>query len=419
MIDRSIAPELSAIESISFVAPDIVKINHQVNLYHMKDVTNETSRFDLYFDAGKIRGEHSIASFVSGLLLTGTPEKSAVQIQEEINALGGFMENGLSAENSVVSMYCLRENLKELFEILIDAINNVAFFDDEVTDLLSDRKQKLEISREKVSYLAQANFQQQLFGSDQRYSQIIQDEDFDLVTIEKLKAFHKDYYLNGLERVVIVGDISEDDVQSIVALSKQNAQTKKRDYSKDLKNATGLKNVPKDGALQSAIRVGRTLFNKNHEDYLDFLVLNTILGDYFGSRLMSNIREDKGYTYGIGSMLAELNDTGYFLIATEVGADVRDNAIIEIKNELERLQNELVSESELELVKNYMRGQLLKSADGPYAMTDLYLSVILHGKDLEFYNEALASLNEITPKRLQELAQKYLSWDNMSIVTAG
>lgn len=419
MIDRSIAPELSAIESISFVAPKVIKINDHVNLYHMKDVPNETSRFDLYFDAGKIRGEHSIASFVSGLLLTGTPDKSAVQIQEEINALGGFMETGLSAENSVVTIYCLRENLRKLFEILMDAINNVTFFEDEVKDFLSDRKQKLEISREKVSYLAQANFQQELFASDKRYSQILQDEDFDLVTTEKLKEFHKKCYLNGLERVVIVGDISEDEIQSIVQLSKVNTIDSKGDYSHSPKNTAVLKNIPKDGALQSAIRVGRILFNKNHEDYLDFLILNTILGDYFGSRLMSNIREDKGYTYGIGSMLSELNDTGYFLIATEVGADVRDNALNEIKLELERLQNDLVEESELELVKNYMRGQLLKSADGPYAMTDLFLSVVLQEKDLEFYNKALSSIGKITPKKIKELAQKYLSWDDMTVVTAG
>jgi predicted Zn-dependent peptidase len=134
---------------------------------------------------------------------------------------------------------------------------------------------------------------------------------------------------------------------------------------------------------------------------------------------MSNIREDKGFTYGIGTMLAEINETGYFLIATEVGTDVRKDALKEIKYELERLQTELVPEEELTLVRNYMRGQLLKSADGPYAMTDLFMSVILQGKDLDFYNEALSALNEVTPERIQSLAQQYLQWDEMTIVTAG
>lgn len=172
-------------------------------------------------------------------------------------------------------------------------------------------------------------------------------------------------------------------------------------------------------ALQSAIRVGRILFTKEHEDYLDFLILNTIIGDYFGSRLMKNIREDKGYTYGIGSMISEFKKSGYFLIATEVGTEVKEDALNQIKLELERLQTEPVPEYELELVRNYMLGQLLKSADGPYAMTDLFLSVEIHGKSLDFYNEAIHRIQNIRPERIMELAKKYLNWKDLTIVTAG
>jgi predicted Zn-dependent peptidase len=134
---------------------------------------------------------------------------------------------------------------------------------------------------------------------------------------------------------------------------------------------------------------------------------------------MSNIREDKGYTYGIGTMVAELHETGYFLIATEVGKDVKDATLKEIQFEMERLHSELVSEEELLLVKNYMLGQLLKSADGPYSMTDLYMGVEPYGLDLDFYNQSIESINRITPERIQELAQKYLRWNDMTVVSAG
>lgn len=419
MIDRTQAPTLSSITEIDFVAPVIWPINDLVNLYHMPYVPNDTARLDLYFDAGKIRDEHSLSSFVNGLLFSGTREKTSVQINAAINGLGGFLDTGLSAENAVISMYCLREYLPELFEILFDAITNVSFREDEVADFLSDRKQKLQISREKVSFLAQTNFQKELFASDKRYASVLEDDHFGLVTQDSLIQFHKEFILNGLERVVVVGDIPENHIQSIRGKAQTIAKKDSTEFASSLENRVGSKHVEKKGALQSAIRVGRTLFNKNHPDYLDFLVLNTILGDYFGSRLMSNIREDKGYTYGIGSMVAEFNQTGYFLIATEVGKDVRENALVEISKELEKLHNEPVSESELDLVRNYMRGQLLKSADGPYAMTDLYLSANLQGKDLEFYNDALKAINEITADRIQELAQKYLQWEQMTIVTAG
>jgi len=419
MIDRTLAPDLSKIEKIQFVAPEIIPINDRVNLYHMAHVPNDTSRFDLYFNAGKIRSKESLAAFVNGLLFSGTSDKTSVEINASINALGGFLETGVSAENSVISMYCLKENLPALFDIVLDAITNVSFREDEIKDFLSDRKQKLHISREKVSYLAQSNFQQELFASDDRYTTILDDSHFEKVTREALKEFHAEFFLKGLERMIIVGDIPNSEVEKMAEKASSIALEQPAEFSKALENRIGSKHIEKEGALQSAIRVGRTLFNKNHPDYLDFLVVNTILGDYFGSRLMSNIREDKGYTYGIGSMVAEFNNTGYFLIATEVGKDVREAALNEISFELKQLRTELVPEHELDLVKNYMLGQLLKSADGPYAMTDLFLSAALQGKDLDFYNDALKAINEITPQRIQELASKYLQWEQMTIVSAG
>lgn len=419
MTNRSEQPGLVPIEKIDFIAPTQYEIAKDVYLYHTKEVPNETSRFDLYFDAGKCHADKGIAAFTNGLLLSGTDKQNSVEINESINALGGFLESGISVENSVVSMYCLRENLLEIFDILLDSIQNVAFIEKEVNQLLSERKQKLRISEEKVSYLAQKAFRKKLFSTNDLYASSLEENDFDKITIDALKAFHQKYYLSGLTKIVIVGDIDEASIQQIIDTAKKLVSTSVGAFDGSIKNEVGRTDVFKEGAIQSAIRVGRTLFNKNHEDYLDFLVLNTIIGDYFGSRLMANIREDKGYTYGIGSMMAELNETGYFLIATEVGVEVKEDTLTEIRFELEKLQNELVPEDELQLVKNYMLGQLLKSADGPYAMTDLFLSAELHGKDLGFYNQALSSIKSITAERIQELAQRYFQWDDMSIVTAG
>ena len=134
---------------------------------------------------------------------------------------------------------------------------------------------------------------------------------------------------------------------------------------------------------------------------------------------MSNIREDKGYTYGIGSVMMELQTDGYLVIVTEVGKDVTEATLSEIKHELKRLQEEPVSTEELELVRNYMLGQLLKSADGPYAMLDMYNSVDMYGIDLGFYDRAIAEIRAMQPERLQELAKMYLNWEDFLIVTAG
>ena len=419
MINRLNQPDLVELEQIEFVEPIKYQLTDKVNLYHMKDVPNETTRLDLYFDAGKCKGSIGIPSFVNGLLLSGTIKKISIQINGEINSLGGFFDSGVAMENSVISIYCLKENLKEIFNTLINAIQKTAFIEKEVKEYLADRKQSFNINLKKVGFLAQRKFQNKLFISNSFYASTINEEDIDKITIDDLKKFHEENYVNGLNKIVLVGDINDNDVQYVLANCRNIATSDSCVIDSNLINTPSVSHVPLPGALQSAVKIGRILFNKKHEDYLDFMVLNTILGDYFGSRLMSNIREDKGYTYGIGSNVAEFNDSGYFIISTEVGKDVKDATLEEIKNELARLQNELVPDSELELIKNYILGQILKSADGPYAMMDLFLSADIHGLSIDFYNQAIYAVKEITPERIQELAKKYLNWDEMVIVTAG
>lgn len=418
MLNRTISPEVKQIDKIDFVKPQIFDISKDVKLFFMKEVPNETARLDLYFDAGTVNGDAGIASFVNGMLLSGTDEKTSTQINNEIDELGGFFESGVSNENAVITMYSLRENVLPILKVMTNAIQNLVFHQHEVEELVNDRRQKFKTSMEKVSFLAQRAFQQRLF-SESIYGRVTNESDFDTISTDSLKQFFKKNYLNGLTKVVVVGDLTQDEIDEIIDLIGSWASNSTTEFEKNIKNLKGYAHLVKDGAVQTAIRVGRMLFNKTHEDYNDFLILNTIFGDYFGSRLMSNIREDKGYTYGIGTMVAELHNVGYFIIATEVGKDVKDATLAEIQNEITRIQTELVGEEELNLVKNYLMGQLLKSADGPYSMTDLYMSVEPYGLDLDFYNTSIDSLNNITPERIQELAVKYLNWNDMTVVSAG
>lgn len=419
MLNRTQQPELESIHKIDFVKPTIYDITPEVKLFFMKNVSNETTRFDLYFDAGNIRGSRGIPAFVSSLLLSGTNEKSSTQIHNEMDALGGFMESGLAAETSVVTMYCLRENILPILHTLTEAIDNVAFLKKEVTELLADKKQTFLTNMEKVSYLSQRAFQQRLFHSSEVYSTIASEDFYDNVSIRDLKKFFEEHYKNGLTKVVVVGNLEQDVIDEMIDTVGKWVKTGKCEFEKEIKNLPGEYHLEKENAVQTAIRIGKILFNKNHEDYNDFMVLNTILGDYFGSRLMSNIREDKGYTYGIGSMVAEYNHIGYFMIATEVGKEVKEATIKEIKFEIDRLKTELIDPEELNLIKNYLLGQLLKSADGPYSMMDLYLGAECHGLDFDFYNKAIEDLHAITPERIQELAIKYLEWNDMTVVSAG
>jgi len=182
---------------------------------------------------------------------------------------------------------------------------------------------------------------------------------------------------------------------------------------------SGIHYIEKKDALQSAIRLGKILFTKNHPDYPAMLVLNTVFGGYFGSRLMANIREDKGYTYGIGSAMVSFSHAGYFTISTEVGADVTKDAVKEIYFELNKIQTEKISESELALVRNYMLGTFLRSIDGPFALADRFKGIYFSGLDYDYYERYVETIRTVSSEKLMELANSYWKKEEMIELVVG
>ena len=161
--------------------------------------------------------------------------------------------------------------------------------------------------------------------------------------------------------------------------------------------------------VQGAIRIARPFPTRTHPDFKKSMVLNVLFGGYFGSRLMTNIREEKGYTYGITSYLQSHLDAAAWMITTEAGKDVSEATITEVYNEMELLRNEPPDEEELLLVKNYMMGLNLGYIDGPFNNISRWKSLILNGLDEEFFNDTIRQVKTVTAEELHELANKYLN----------
>lgn len=419
MLNRSIQPEIKEGENIHFVQPQAINIGPHTSIFYLDQVKDETVRIELNFNAGQIHGHNNVAGFVSALLLGGTHEKSSAEIHQELDFLGAYIDHEISMESAFIHLFCLRKNVYAALDILVDALENAAFPEHEIQDMLQEKKQRFLVSGEKVNFLARKEFQRQLFSNAGAYARQLELVDFIDVKQSDLLDFHRKFYLKSLRKIVVVGDLGADIIPYLSHKLSDWAQPELNDFIPSFQNEPGEFHVQKKGALQTAIRIGVPMFNKQHDDYLDFVILQTIFGDYFGSRLMSNIREDKGYTYGIGCALVELKRTGYFVIATEVAKDVTEATIREIKYEIERLQNEPVPQEELDLVKNYLLGQLLKSADGPNAMMDLFLGVEQHQMTLDFYNKYIERIKSVTPEELREIAIRCLDWNRFTLVTAG
>lgn len=417
-MDRKQAPTIRTIKSLEILPPQHQSLPNGGTLFHLSEVEDEAVKVDLIFDAGTGKHDKLICKLTGALLLGGTDDKSSHEINEAIDQLGGFTNIEVSTDEAVVSVLGLKEHITSLVRIVADAIMNANFDTREINQLVAEKKQRFSVEIEKVGTLARRAFLRRAFP-DSPHGNLTQLEDFENVDRNDLVKFHKENYQGSLQKIAIVGNLEQSTIDEIKEINSafgyQDLQKSKFDYTYTPEKIS----LEKEGALQSAIRIGRILFNKHHEDFIDFSILNTILGGYFGSRLMTSIREEKGYTYGIGSGVAQMVDTGYFFISTEVGSEYREDTLIAIKEEIDRLQNELINPEELDKVRNYVTGQLLKNADGPFAQMERFLSVEKYGLDLSYYDVVLDHLNSVTPERLRSLAQTYLKWEDMIIVSAG
>ena len=162
------------------------------------------------------------------------------------------------------------------------------------------------------------------------------------------------------------------------------------------------------------------MVNRSHKDFVPLQVLNTIFGGYFGSRLMSNIREDKGFTYGIGSGIISYEHSGYFIITTRVGKEVVEPALEAIYEEMRRIRKELVSQDELEMVKTYMLSTLVRNFDGAIATSEMLKNILGYNLDFkQYYHQYWKTIQSIQPKDIQQLANDYLNEDSMYEIVVG
>jgi len=419
-MNRKTAPEFKQAESLALIFPEKIELENGVELFWMKDVKDESVKLDIEWFAGsKYQTKKLVANFPNKLLLSGNGKRSAKTISAEIDFYGGYVQDELDKDHGSVTLYGLKENFKKIFEIYSTAMMNCEFpkkeFEEERTIALS----KFKIDAEKVKYLCQRKFNECIFGENHPYGKVANEDDFLNLKREDLKAFYTQFYLGTKPVLFLVGNVDDDVIEDLRTWSKK-LTNKRVDFKKQkLVSKVGRTEILKLDAIQTAIRIGRIAVDKDHKDYFGLQLLDTILGGYFGSRLMANIREDKGYTYGIGSGIAVLEDSSYFFISTEVGKEVKEATLKEIYFELDKLKTELIPEEELTRVKNYMLGEFLRHSDGPTAMMESFKNIWFNKLKETYYSDFIAAIHRISAKELRAIANNYFVHKNMVEIVVG
>jgi len=423
IINRKTEPGIHLIDEINFIKPQILNLRNGIPVYMINSGNENIVKIELSFPAGRWYEEKPlIASFTSKMLKEGTVSYNAAELADKVDYYGAHLGTSSDKDMAYVTLYTLNKHLEETLPVLADMVINPLFPEKELDTLRLNRKQHFQVNTEKVRYLAKRKFNEQIFGENHPYGRLFDLDDYDRIEAEDLRSFHRDRYSSNEAKIIVSGKIP-DKLPDLLNTWFGDMYSETKPIQPDYKlNGHPVKpqiHVTKQNAVQSAIRIGKKLFNKTHPDYFKIKIMNTVLGGYFGSRLMTNIREDKGYTYGIGSAVVSLQNSGYFFIASEVGTNVTADAIREVYHEINLLQQDTIPQKELDLVRNYMLGSFLRSMDGAFAMAENVKGLIEYNLDYDFYNRFIETVQQITPAEIRDMAQKYLGKESLCELTVG
>jgi predicted Zn-dependent peptidase len=423
MLNRTIQPTVNPIEHIDVVKAETRLLSNGIPVYFVNAGTQDVVKIDFIFEAGTwYQPSNLVSSLCNSMLEEGSEKYKAAEIAEKFDFYGAYIQLLVDQNQGFVNIVTLGKHLPAILEVTEEMIKRSVFPEHELEVLVAKNKQKWLLENEKVRTLCQKKFTQVLFGDKHPYAINNKLADFGRVSRADLLSFYKSYYHSGNCHILVAGKVDE------TVLSLLDAHFGGTDWQKTPVQAPEYAvssssqkrhQVEKANGVQSAIRVGRFWVSKNHPDYHALSVLVTILGGYFGSRLMTNIREEKGYTYGIGSFVLTLKRASYLVISTEVGNEYVEPTLGEIAVEMRRLQTEPVSENELETVKSYLLGEFLRDFDGPFALAGSFKAINDFGLDYSFYDNYLHVLRNLTSGELMRLAQHYLNPDDFYTVVAG
>lgn len=381
----------------------------------------EVVRLSFVFAAGSTTQRHPFtASATANMLAEGSERFTSQQIAERLDYYGSYFDVNIDRDHTYITFCTLSKFFQPTSEVIEQVLLHPTFPEEEITTYCQKRRQQLAIERRKVQTIAREIFAQAMFGTHHPYGISYPEQEYDTLRREHLLEHYRRRYTASNCIVVCSGNITDAIAQRITEIAEQLPQGSS-DESFIIPPFESTPHVchQHDGAVQSSIRMGRMLFTRNHPDFIPMQVLSTVLGGYFGSRLMQNLRERNGFTYGVFSAMVNFQQAGYLAIATQVGTQVTAEAQRQILLEIERLRTEKIADEELALVKNIMAGEMMRILDGPFGIADVTTENILCGFDNSRIEYNLQRIRQTTPDELLALAQKYLREEDLVSVIVG
>ena len=408
-LDRTTAPPTKAIETFTLAKPQTITLKNGIIMQVVRAGVQPILGIQLSFQAGAwFAPTKEIGFFTNRMLAEGTKNNTSQQISEAFEFLGSHLELSYGMDYAHLDFYCLNKHLAQALDLVTQIITEPTFPEQELAKLKQIQIDNLKVAAEKTSVIASNLARQKLFGTQHPYGSAMTEEAIEQTNTQHLREFFQKAYYQQPFMLIVAGLVEDQHIELLsealgnLPIAPQNP--KGFDTPTQARNETLYQE--RQNASQTSIRICKKIFGRQHPDFIALSVLNEIFGGYFGSRLMQNIREEKGYTYGIYSILHLLRHDAYMTINADVQKEFYKEAIAEVYKEIEKLKTQNVEQEELTLVKNYMKGAFVGGLTTPLAIAERYKSLYVHQLPEDYYDHYFQEIDRITPEKIRELAQQ-------------
>ncbi|MDL2230977.1 insulinase family protein [Bacteroidales bacterium OttesenSCG-928-L19] len=422
-LNRAIPPEIQEMSSFSLTKPVHITTKNSIPVWFFENSDLKLIHFALRIRAGSLFEPRKMVAHCTWHLLQESARKfSSEEVEDFLDYYGSSFSTSVNLEYVTINIIAPERNCDKILPFIFDFILQPKFAKSNLNRFKQKKIKDLEYEQLKIGYRSGQLMSHALFNQDIPAGKILQREDIESITTQQLADYHANSFCAENVSFFVAGTLSDDNhtllKRLLESIPKKELLSLPILFSSD--NPAGKIVFEKqEGSVQSSIRLCRKSFGYTHPDRRDFSILSTLLGGYFGSRLMQNLREIKGYTYGIYSMASYFGDASIFYMDTDVNVQKTEDAIVQCKIEMNRLMNESVDEEELQLVKNYMMGSLLRKLDGTVDYMRSFIAWQAAELDEREADKMASAITKITPSRLMELARKYLMPEDYTSVVVG
>ena len=412
ILDRSKAPEFRIPDDFELESPEKIILRNNSSLFFVRTPGIDAVKIEVISKSNRLSLpiKHSLVpTFTLQMLQEGTKKRSGQEIADFFDFHASGLNTILSYSHEGLGLISTKKHLFDVLPLFLELFTEASFPQDALEKRKSQRKLSIKLNNEKTASKAAQLFRKSLFGFEHPYGAEIGEQEVDEINPELLLDYYQNLLWNSVE-IFVTGDLDSSELQVLI-LGFQNLPnqiTVIKSISNPVNSGLG-ETESRGDAVQTSLQVGGWSIPKNHEDFIPLSVFNTILGGYFGSRLIKNIREDKGHTYGIHSSLAEIGEYNYWVISADVQKVFYREVIDQIYLEVQNLASIPLELDELEVVRNYMIGQMLSAFSSSFDLLDRYKSVHFSGLDFNYYRQKLDFLKNFTPEDILEIGKKYFS----------